>query len=273
MPDEEGIMAARKQQQSSVNNRLLAALPPEDFAAIDRHAETLDLPRGKVLYEPGETIQFVYFPHTAVISLLAVLEDGRAVEVALYGCEGVLGLASSFVSRESFGRYVVQIPGTASRVGIDKVSEVLEVSPAARELFRGYVEALLTQALQTVACNALHSVEARCCSWILSTHDRMSQDTLPLTHEFLAEMLGVQRSTVSLVTRTLQNAGLITQSRSAITVRDRSGLEEAACECYGTTRRKFARLLPSIHETRPKSSARSSRGLDEVSAVARADKR
>jgi CRP-like cAMP-binding protein len=249
VPDEEGTVAAGKQQQSSVRNKLLAALPAEDFLALERHAESVDLPRGRVLYEPGEKMQHAYFPHTAVVSLVAVLEEGRTAEVALFGCEGVLGLAGSFVSRESFGRYVVQIPGTASRVGIDKLLGVLDTSPAARDLMRRYVDALFTQAFQTVACNAMHSVEARCCSWILRTHDRMSQDTLPLTHEFLAEMLGVQRSTVSLVTHSLQNAGLITQSRGAITVTDRSGLEDAACACYGIIRRKFARLLPNTYET------------------------
>ena len=116
VPDAEGTVAAGKQQQSPVRNKLLAALPAEDFSALQRHAESVDLPRGRVLYEPGEEIQYAYFPHTAVVSLVAVLEEGRTAEVALFGCEGVLGLAGSFVSRESFGRYLVQIPGTASRV-------------------------------------------------------------------------------------------------------------------------------------------------------------
>jgi CRP-like cAMP-binding protein len=200
------------------------------------------------LYEPGEEIRYAYFPHTCVVSLVAVLEDGRTAEVALFGCEGAPGIASSLVSRESFGRYVVQIPGTASRVEIGRVYRVLDTSPAAIDLMRRYAEALFKQALQSVACNALHDVEARCCGWILRIHDRMNQDTLPLTHEFLAEMLGVQRSTVSLVTRTLQNAGLITQSRGAIRVTDRSGLEDATCECYGTIRRHFERLLPNTYD-------------------------
>ena len=241
-------MAAREQHQSSVHNKLLAVLPPDDFAALERHAESVDLPRGRVLYEPGETIRYAYFPHTCVISLVAVMEDGGAAEVLLFGCEGVLGIASSFVSRESFGRYIVQIPGTASRVEVERLLGLLDGSPAAVDLMRRYAEALFKQALQTVACNALHGVEARCCSWILRTHDRMDQDTLPLTHEFLAEMLGVQRSTVSLVTRTLQNAGLITQTRGAITVTDRASLEDAACECYGAIRRNFERLLPNTYD-------------------------
>jgi CRP-like cAMP-binding protein len=234
-------------QDPSVPNKLLAALSREDRAALEPHLETVNLPRGQVLYETRDTVRHAYFPHTCVISLVAVMEDGSSAEVALFGCEGVLGLASSLVTRESFGRYIVQLSGTASRIAIDRLEEVLNASPAVRDLFRRYIEALLKQTFQTVACNALHSVEARCCRWILSMHDRMNQDTLPLTHEFLAEMLGVQRSTVSLVTRTLQTAGLISQSRGVITVTDRAGLEETTCECYGTIRRTFERLLPGTY--------------------------
>jgi CRP-like cAMP-binding protein len=119
--------------------------------------------------------------------------------------------------------------------------------PAIRQLFLQFAEALFAQILQTVACNAVHPVEARCCRWLLSPHDRVEQDTLPLTHEVLAEMLGVQRSTVSIVTRTLQTAGLVTQGRGVITVADRAGLEEAACECYGRIRETFERLLPGTY--------------------------
>src|SRR5215212_7077052 len=234
-------------QGSSVPNKLLAALPAEDFAALEPHLEVVSLPKGHILYDSGEAIRHAYFPHDCIASLLAMMEDGGSAEVALFGCEGVLGLTSSRVSRESFGRYIVQLPGAASRIGIEKLEEALAARPALRDLLRRYIEALLKQAFQSIACNGLHSVEARCCRWILSTHDRMHHDTLPLTHEFLAEMLGVQRSTVSLVTRTLQTAGLISQSRGVITVTDRAGLEEAACECYRVIRRNFERLLPETY--------------------------
>jgi CRP-like cAMP-binding protein len=234
-------------RKPSIPNKLLAALAPEDLAALEPHLETMELSRGQVLYESRDTIRHAYFPHSCVVSLLAILEDGGSAEVALFGCEGVLGLASSIVTRESFGRYIVQLPGTASRIPMDRLEGVLNARPAFRDLVRRYIEALLKQTFQTVACNALHSVEARCCRWILSLHDRMNADTLPLTHEFLAEMLGVQRSTVSLVTRTLQTAGLISQSRGVITVTDRAGLEETTCECYGTIRRTFERLLPGTY--------------------------
>ena len=151
------------------------------------------------------------------------------------------------MTRQSFGRYIVQIPGTASRIPLVRLREAFEASLALRTLLLRYTEALLAQTFQTVACNAVHTVEARCCRWLLSTRDRMNTDTLPLSHEFLAEMLGVQRSTVSLVTRTFQTAGLITQGRGVITIADRAALEVAACECYGTIRKSFERLLPRTY--------------------------
>jgi CRP-like cAMP-binding protein len=228
-------------------NRLLAALDPDDFAQLASFLDAVELPRGKVLYETGENIQHAYFPHDSMVSLVTVMQNGETVETAVFGREGVLGFSSALVTRQSFGRYIVQLPGTASRIPLVRLREAFDTSPAVRAVLLRFTEALLAQTFQTVACNAVHSVEARCCRWILSTRDRMSSDTLPLTHEFLAEMLGVQRSTVSLVTRTFQTAGLITQGRGVITITDRAGLEDVACECYGTIRRSFERLLPRTY--------------------------
>lgn len=149
------------------------------------------------------------------------------------------------MTREAFGRYIVQMSGTASRIPFEHLNEVRNARPNLGQLILRYGEAFLAQTFQTVSCNAVHPVEARCCRWILSMRDRTDQDSLPLTHEFLAEMLGVQRSTVSMIARTLQTAGLIRQSKGSITVIDREGLEETACECYGKIRRLFERLLPS----------------------------
>jgi CRP-like cAMP-binding protein len=228
-------------------NRLLAALEPEDFASLEPHLEIVNLEKGQVLYETGDTIRYTYFPHNTVVSLVNVLEDGGSVEVAVFGREALFGLISALYTRESFGRYIVHLPGTASRIEIDRVQEVVNERPRIRLLLHRFTEALLAQTFQTVACNAVHAVEARCCRWILSTQDRVDQDTLPLTHEFLAEMLGVQRPSVSVVLRTLQTAGLIKQGRGVIAVVDRAGLEEAACECYGKIRRSFERLLPHTY--------------------------
>ena len=228
-------------------NRLLAALAPEDFAALEPHLDAVSFPRGQVLYEPGDPITYAYFPQDAVVSLVNIMEDGGSVEIGVFGREGVLGLLSALVTREAFGQYVVQMGGTASRIPFERLNEARNARPGLRQLIMNYGEVLLAQTFQTVACNAVHAVEARCCRWILSMHDRSDQDTLPLTHEFLAEMLGVLRSTVSVVTRTLQTAGLIRQSRGGITITDRAGLEEATCECYGKIRRHYQRLLPGTY--------------------------
>src|SRR3954469_21358103 len=240
------MMQSRSSAQHRAN-RLLAALGVDDLARLEPHLEAVQLAAGRVLYESGETVRHAYFPHGCVVSLLAVLEDGGSAEVALFGCEGVLGYASSLFSHEAFGRYVVQVPGPASRVPIARLSEAAQASPRLRDLLQRYTEALLMQTFQIVACNATHPVEGRCCRWILSTQDRVGQKDLPLTHEFLAEMLGVQRATVSLVSRALQTAGLVRQGRGVISVSDRAGLEESACECYGAIRRTFERLLPHTY--------------------------
>lgn len=228
-------------------NRLLAALEPEDFAWLEPYLELVELPKGKVIFEAGEPIRYAYFPHNMTVSLVTVLQNGGSVEVAVFGRESAFGFVSALISRRSFGRYIAQVPGTASRVTIDRLHEAQGARPKIRQLFLRFTEAILIQSLQSVACNAVHSVEARCCRWILSTRDRMDQDTLPLTHEVLAEMLGVQRSTVSSVTRMLQTAGLINQGRGFITVTDRDGLEAASCECYKIIRNNFERLLPGSY--------------------------
>jgi CRP-like cAMP-binding protein len=223
-------------------NWLLASLEAEDFATLEPHLEVVELSRGQVLYEPGDPLRYTYFPHYAVVSLVNMMEDGGTVEVALFGRGGVLG--RPLVTREAFGRYIVQITGTASRIAAERLDEVSNARPNLRRLLQRYGEVLLAQTFQILSCNAVHPVEARCCRWILMAQDRADQEVLPLTHEFLAEMLGVQRSTVSVVTRTLQTAGLIRQGRGGITVTDRAGLEEITCECYGKIRRLYQRLLP-----------------------------
>jgi CRP-like cAMP-binding protein len=241
-------MAQVRRTPQHQDNRLLAALTPEDFAFLEPHLTIIDLQRGETLYEAGQTIAHTYFPHDAMVSLVTVMHDGKTVEMATFGCEGLFGLVSAFVTRQSFGRYIVQLSGTASRIELGKMHEAMAARPEIQRLVLLFTEALLAQTLQTVACNAVHGVEARCCRWILMSQDRAGHPDLPLTHEFLAEMLGVQRSTVSDVARAIQDKGLIRQGRGIITVTDRPGLEAAACECYGTIRQKFQQLLPNTYE-------------------------
>jgi CRP-like cAMP-binding protein len=228
-------------------NRLLAALEPEDLALLEPHLEIVDLSRGQALYDVGDAVSYAYFPHDAVVSLVNVMEDGG--RVAAFGREGVLDLLSALVTQEAFGRCVVQMPGTASRIVYERLNQVRKARPGLRQLMMKSGEALLAQTFQRASCNAVHAVEERCCRWILETHDRTDHHTLPLTHEFLAEMLGVQRSTVSTVLHTLQTAGLISQSRGSVTVTDRAGLEETACECYGKIRHIYEHLLPGTYCT------------------------
>jgi CRP-like cAMP-binding protein len=232
-------------------NLLLAALEPEDLALLEPDMETVEISRGQVLYDTGDLMPDAYFPHNSIISLVNVLEDGGSTEVAGFGYEGVMGVLSGLVTREAFGRYVVVTSGTASRIPVERLNEVRTTRPRLRQLIRSYGEALLAQTFQTASCNAVHGVEARYSRWILSMHDRLDHNTLPLTHEFMAGMLGVQRSTLSTVTYKLQTAGLIRQSRGGITVTDRAGLEQTACECYGKVRRIYERLFPATYPRAP----------------------
>jgi CRP-like cAMP-binding protein len=211
---------------------------------MEPHLEIVHLRRRQILYEIGDTIRYAYFPHDTVISLVAVMEDGSAAEMSLYGPEGVSGLVAAGVTRQSFGRYIVQITGTASRIDIDTMYRVISARPNIQRLLRHFTEATMARILQSVACNALHSVEARCCRFILMTYYRLDQNVLALTHEFLAERLGVQRATVSAVMSKLQNRGLIQKARGGIIVTDPSGLEAEACECYGRIRDVLERMLP-----------------------------
>lgn len=231
-------------------NRLLAALAPEDLAYLKPHLEVVRLQRRQVLYETGDTMRHAYFPHDMVISLVAVMQDGRSAEMSLYGPEGVAGLLVAGGTRQSLGRYIAQLAGSASRVDINTMYRVMGERPNIQRLVRHFTEATMARDLQSVACNALHTVEARCCRFILTIHYRINRDTLALTHEFLAERLGVQRTTVSAVMSKLQARGLIRQAKGGITVTDPVGLEAGACECYGRVRDVLEDLLPYPPSTR-----------------------
>ncbi|QRM32195.1 Crp/Fnr family transcriptional regulator [Microvirga sp. VF16] len=223
-------------------NQLLSALHPADLACLEPYLEQVELKKGAVVYKTDERMPFAYFPHNGIVSLTSVLPEGKSIEMAVFGYEGMFGLASALTTRLSIGRFVVQIPGIASRIDTDVLHRAFEERPQLRECFLRYVEVLLAETLQAMACNTAHSVEARCCRLLLTVLDRVDQATLPVTHEHLSRMLGVQRSSVSLVTSGLQSAGLIHQRRGAITVTDRSGLEQTACGCYEIARQRSKQL-------------------------------
>jgi CRP-like cAMP-binding protein len=228
-------------------NRLLAALSPRDFAVLEPHLERVELARGKVLFEPGDDVVTTYFPcHRTMASLLVVTRDGREVEAATIGREGAIGGIVSEGHKPAFGRAVVQIGGEALAIPTSHLEAAKTGSPRFTDLFSRYADALLAQMMQSVACNAIHTVEARACRWLLSTQDRAGDSVIQLTQESFAEMLGVQRTSVTAVAGTLAARGLIRNLRGRVEIVDRPGLERTACECYRAVEDHFARLLPEV---------------------------
>jgi CRP-like cAMP-binding protein len=223
---------------------LLLALPAADAERLAPLLTPLDLDKGSLLYEAGDAVDFVYFPHDCVISLMTLMQSGAAIESATIGREGALGLAAATGPRHAHARAIVQGPGRASRIGATALGEAMADSAAMRALFERHGEALLSHAMQGVACNALHTVEARFCRWLLTRRDRMDSDTLTLTQEFLADMLGVQRTTVTAIAGQLQARGVIRYRRGQLDILDRPALEAIACECYRAVRSSYERLIP-----------------------------
>lgn len=230
---------------ATLKNRLLSVLPSEDRGFLTPHLSTVDLEKGRLLYDPGDLIDHVYFPTDCVISLMTLMENGAAIESATIGREGALGLMAAVAPRQSLSRAIVQAPGSALRIASGPLHDIWRRSAALKDLVDRHNEALFGHAIQSVACNALHAVEARFCRWLLSCHDRLDTNTVSLTQEFLADMLGVQRTTVTAVAGSLQTKGLIRYRRGVVDILDRAGLEAMTCECYGAVRRGYERLLPA----------------------------
>ena len=226
-----------------VRNHLLASLPAHELAALRPHLERVRLESRAVLFEPGAPICDVYFPETAVVSLVSEFEVGGVIEVGTAGCEGMTGLPVFLGEDTATVRAIIQIPGDALRMNATRFARLAAVPGALNKMMLCYTLAFLTQVSQTAACNGAHLVEQRCARWLLMTHDRVEGDELPLTHEFLAFMLGVRRAGVTLAMRALQDAGLVSYSRGHVSITDRTGLEGASCECYRTVRAHSQRLL------------------------------
>ncbi len=209
------------------------ALLPSTKSSLD----LVDLEPARVIYDAGDLFDFVYFPEDCVLSLLTVLADGVQIETATIGREGAFGTLASMGHPMATGRCMVQVGGRASRIAVTWLREQCDSHPVLRDLLIRYTQMTLAQVQQSAACNALHSVEARLARWLLEMSDRGGTERLDLTHEFLAGMLGANRATVSVAAASLQLAGCIGYRRGTINIRDRSGLEAACCECYGTVRR------------------------------------
>jgi len=228
---------------SSLDNKLLAKLPRGDFEVLVSHFTDVSLPQGQIVYEAGDEVDQIYFPHGGMFSLLAVMQDGKAIETATVGREGVIGGMAGLGLYKSLVRVVVQLPCRASRIPASVFRRAVAESGALCDLCIRYNEVMLTQARITAACNALHPVEGRFCRWLLQSLDRAASDTVTLTQELLAEMLGVRRTSVTEVARKMQERGVITYARGIITIIDRAELERLSCECYATLIEQEATLV------------------------------
>ncbi|MGA7385115.1 MAG: Crp/Fnr family transcriptional regulator [Methylocella sp.] len=226
-----------------VPNRLLGAFEPASRARIEPHMEPVSLKLGEIICKAGGFLEHVYFPRGAVLSLLTRLEDGTRIETANLGNEGAFGLFAAMYSRVSFNICLVQLEGPLVRVPIEVVRGEFERSEHVRNLLVSYSETLLAQVQQTVACNAKHTIEQRLCRWLLMMHDRAGRESLTYTHEFLADMLGADRKSVTLAAQAMQAAGLIGYRRGTIQISDRPGLEKRACECYAIVQARFDAFL------------------------------
>ncbi|MDQ3171956.1 MAG: Crp/Fnr family transcriptional regulator [Acidobacteriota bacterium] len=228
-------------------NRLLALLPEADLARLMPQMRRVSLARKQILHKGGEVISEVYFPNGGVCSMTTVMRDGRMVEVATIGNEGVVGIAAIFGRGVSNSESLVQVPGTdAFALGVDAFRAELEHNPVFAMLINRYIQAFLVMVLQSTACNSLHSAEERCARWLLMTRDRVGNNAFPMTQELLAVMLGVRRPTVTLILQKLGQRGFVRYSRGRVEVADGPELERTSCECYGTVQAEFALLLSPL---------------------------
>jgi CRP-like cAMP-binding protein len=224
-------------------NQLLARLPPSEYERLTPELKAVRHPAKHILYRAYGPIDYVYFPIDGVISAMTIMDDGSAIEVATIGNEGIAGLSASFGSKTSPYEVMVQVEGDAMRMSVDVLKRETDKDGPLQKILSIYNVALQTQIGYSVACNGLHTIEKRCCRWLLTAQDRIDSDVLPLTHEFLSIMLGVRRASITEVLRPLQEQGLIDNGRGKIHIVDRKGLEASCCECYRRTKEEFVRLF------------------------------
>ncbi|AJC20386.1 Crp/Fnr family transcriptional regulator [Pandoraea pulmonicola] len=225
-------------------NHLLAVLPPDDRDRLASELVLVEMPLGKVVYESGDQLDYVYFPTTAIVSLLYVMEDGASAEIAIVGNEGLIGIALFMGGETTPSRAIVQSAGYAYRMRARVLKDEFNRAGAFQRLLLRYTQALITQMAQTAVCNRHHSIDQQLCRWLLLSLDRLHSAELSMTQELIANMLGVRRSGVTEAALKLQKAGLINYNHGHIKVLDRSGLEARVCECYAVVKREFDRLLP-----------------------------
>jgi len=226
-------------------NHLLATLPDAEWQRWREQLEPIQLPLGQVLYESGRTLTHAYFPTTAIVSLLYVMEDGASAEIAVVGNEGIVGVSLFMGGGSTPSRAVVQSAGAGFRLQAQAMKEEFDRSGPVMHLLLRYTQALITQMAQTAVCNRHHSLHEQLCRWLLLSMDRLSGNELVMTQELIANMLGVRREGVTEAALELQRLGLIRYARGHITVLDRPGLERRTCECYAVVKKEYDRLLPN----------------------------
>ena len=227
-------------------NHLIAALPPAELQRWQPQLEAVTLTLGEVLYESGSTLSHVYFPTTAIVSLLYVMENGASAEIAVVGNEGLVGISLFMGGESTPSRAVVQSAGHGWRLPAQAMKDEFNRGGPVLHLLLRYTQALITQMAQTAVCNRHHSLDQQLCRWLLLSLDRLNGNQLVMTQELIANMLGVRREGVTESALKLQQAGLIRYARGHITVLDRPGLEQRTCECYAVVKKEYDRLLPDL---------------------------
>jgi CRP-like cAMP-binding protein len=245
-------MEQRRQQPSvcepagalNGTNRLLASLTPADYQLVLSALEPVQLPFKSMLHARDQRIEHVYFPETAVCSMIAVMASGDAAESGTVGRDGFVGVTVALGVDSAPFDTIVQVPGRAVRMPADRFRDFLQLSPGLRAAVERHIEALLVQSFQSTACNRLHALMQRCCRWLLLTHDRVGATEFRLTHDLLAVMLGVRRPSVTLAVQELERMRLVSYTRGRFTIEDRVGLEKQSCECYRVVQEHLARIFP-----------------------------
>jgi len=224
-------------------NHLLAALPADEFSRLEPNLEPVSLSLGEVIYESGEQLDHIYFPTTAIISLLYIMENGATAEIGMAGNDGLVGIALYMGGSTTPSRAVVQSAGNTFKMTSRAMNDEFSLGGVFQKILLRYTQSLMTQISQTAVCNRLHSVENQLCRWLLINHDLLKTNKLIMTHDLIANMLGVRREGVSIAASHLQKKGLIKYVRGTITMLDRDALETAACECYRVVKDEYDRLL------------------------------
>jgi CRP-like cAMP-binding protein len=234
-------------QSNWPRNRLLLALPSSDLTRLMPELELIRCDRGEILMDADSSLDHVFFPDSGVVSVVAVYADGSIIEMATIGREGCTAVQAIFGATSSSVRLLVQIPGSAAKMSRAAFTRAMESMPSFRSLMYAYIQAFLEQVLVSVACNGAHSLKQRLARWLLMMRDRGDDDALQITQGLLAEMLGVQRPTITNAARELEGAGLIVRGRRQVTILDRQGLVAASCECYQLVRARLAFHLPNTY--------------------------